>query len=212
LAGGTSARRAEIGHQRRAMTRQRLLTAAARVVAERGTAGVTIDDFIKSAGVARGTFYNYFKTRDELVGALWQHIGDAPLRTIRKAHAFDGDPAYRLTTGLRMTILKASADHVWGWLFYRMGLGDLVFRDELRAYPMADIQAGIQSGRFMAIDPEVACDYFLGVSIMAIKAVMVDSRPADYAEQCAFLVLRGLGMESEQARQVSQRSLPALRP
>lgn len=207
-AGGTIERRAEIGRERREKTRKLLLTAAARVVAARGTEGVVIDDFIKAAGVARGTFYNYFKTREQLIAALWEHLGDTPLRSIKTAHAADKDPAYRLTSGLRMTIHKAARDHVWGWLLYRITLGDAVLNEELRSFPMFDIKAGLASGRFAPADPEVVCDYFVGVSMMAVKAVIIGERPADHAEQCAYMVLRGLGLDAEDARRVSQRELP----
>jgi AcrR family transcriptional regulator len=58
-------RRAEIGRERRARMRGRLLEAAARVMADQGSDSATIDTFIRAAGVARGTFYNHFKTREE---------------------------------------------------------------------------------------------------------------------------------------------------
>jgi AcrR family transcriptional regulator len=208
LAGGTAKRRAEIGRERRERTRKLLLTAAARVVAARGTEGISIEDFIKAAGVARGTFYNYFSTREQLISALWQHLGDTPLRLIRTAHGRDPDPAYRLTSGLRQAIRRAAADPVWGWLLYRITLADVVLNQEMRAYPMADIQEGIRCGRFDVTDAELACDYFVGVAMMAIKAVLIEERPADYPEQCTVLVLRGLGLGLDEARAVANRNLP----
>ncbi len=53
---GGPVRRQEIGLERRERTRQKLLMAAARVVAELGEKKSTIDDFIQAAGVARGKF------------------------------------------------------------------------------------------------------------------------------------------------------------
>ena len=41
--------------------RNRFIEAAARVIASHGTDSVSIDAFIRAAGVARGTFYNHLR-------------------------------------------------------------------------------------------------------------------------------------------------------
>lgn len=210
LAGGSIERRREIAQARRERTRQALLIAAARVVAARGAESATIDDFIKAAGVARGTFYNHFETRDEIVADLWQHLGDGPLRAFAVAHAADPDPAYRLTTGLRMTIGKAAGDPVWGWLIYRIGTGDTPMSADMRSHSMFDLKAGLASGRFTADDVETAGDYFLGAAMLGVKAVLTAARPDDYAEQCAVLVLRGLGLNARDAMATARRPLPQM--
>lgn len=210
LAGGSIERRREIAQGRRERTRQALLIAAARVVAARGAESATIDDFIKAAGVARGTFYNYFQTRDEIVGALWRHLGDGPLRAFAVAHAADPDPAYRLTTGLRMTIAKAAQDPVWGWMIYRIGTGDTPMTIDMRGFSLFDLRDGLAKGRFSADSAETASDFFMGVAMMGVRAVLTGDRPADYAEQCAFLVLRGLGLTTRDALATARRPLPPM--
>ena len=82
MAKQTTTRRAEIGRERRARMRNRLIEAAARVIASHGSDSVSIDTFIRAAGVARGTFYNHFKTREELLDALWSSIGHDPFLEI----------------------------------------------------------------------------------------------------------------------------------
>lgn len=208
LAGGSLERRAAIGRERRDKTRQQLLIAAARLVASRGAEGLTIEDFIKAAGVARGTFYNYFETREELVDTLWQHAGTTSLAKIRRINGADPDPAFRLVSGLRMSIRKAASDHVWGWLMFRMTAADAEFNAQLRSFPIRDINAGIKLKRFAAEDPEIAADYFVGIAMMAMKAVLIAERPADYPETCAFLVLRGLGVDPAEAKEIAHRHLP----
>jgi AcrR family transcriptional regulator len=81
----TNVRRREIGAERRERTRQKLVMAAARVVAEPGENKANIDDFIKAAGVARGTFYNYYSTRELLLADLWARVGRNPLLEIQHA-------------------------------------------------------------------------------------------------------------------------------
>lgn len=43
---------------------------------ERGVEAVTIDEIVRAAGVAKGTFYRYFKGKEELVGALIAPVTD----------------------------------------------------------------------------------------------------------------------------------------
>jgi AcrR family transcriptional regulator len=50
--------------------RAELLSAAERVLLARGIAGASIDDVTEAAGAAKGTFYLYFGSKDELVEAL----------------------------------------------------------------------------------------------------------------------------------------------
>jgi AcrR family transcriptional regulator len=55
---------------RRAATRQRLLTAAAEIFAERGMYGATVEDICEAAGFTRGAFYSNFADKEQLFSAL----------------------------------------------------------------------------------------------------------------------------------------------
>ncbi|MCC8244895.1 TetR/AcrR family transcriptional regulator [Saccharothrix luteola] len=58
---------------RTAATKQKLFDAALRLVGERGAAGVTVDEIAAEAGVAKGTVYYNFASKDALVDALLRH-------------------------------------------------------------------------------------------------------------------------------------------
>jgi len=55
---------------RRAATRQRLLTAAAEIFAERGMHRATVEDICDAAGFSRGAFYSNFADKEQLFSAL----------------------------------------------------------------------------------------------------------------------------------------------
>jgi AcrR family transcriptional regulator len=55
---------------RRAQTQERLMAAAARVFAERGIIGASVEEICEDAGFTRGAFYSNFADKDELVLAL----------------------------------------------------------------------------------------------------------------------------------------------
>jgi AcrR family transcriptional regulator len=80
--------------------RVRLIEAALHVFAEKSADAAVIDDVIKAAGVSRGTFYNYFRTNEELMAAVLHAVGDEILGLIEAAIAAHEDPAERLAHGL----------------------------------------------------------------------------------------------------------------
>jgi AcrR family transcriptional regulator len=54
--------------------RNAILDAATRVFAERGLTAAPTSEISKEAGVAEGTLFTYFKTKDDLMNALYREI------------------------------------------------------------------------------------------------------------------------------------------
>jgi AcrR family transcriptional regulator len=56
--------------RRAAETRLRLFRTALQLFAERGLPNVTVEDITEAADVGKGTFFNYFETKDHVLGVL----------------------------------------------------------------------------------------------------------------------------------------------
>src|SRR3979490_2725745 len=54
--------------------RNAILDAATRLFAERGLTAAPTSEISRQAGVAEGTLFTYFKTKDELIKALYREI------------------------------------------------------------------------------------------------------------------------------------------
>jgi AcrR family transcriptional regulator len=54
--------------------RNAILAAATRLFAERGLTAAPTSEMSKEAGVAEGTLFTYFKTKDDLINALYREI------------------------------------------------------------------------------------------------------------------------------------------
>jgi AcrR family transcriptional regulator len=54
--------------------RNAILEAATRLFAERGLSAAPTSEISKQAGVAEGTLFTYFKTKDDLINALYREI------------------------------------------------------------------------------------------------------------------------------------------
>jgi AcrR family transcriptional regulator len=79
-AGGTRServdRRTRAGREDPTTSREHLLAAAAKVFAERGFEGASVEQIAAEAGLSKGTLYWNFKSKDELFLALLEeHIG-----------------------------------------------------------------------------------------------------------------------------------------
>jgi AcrR family transcriptional regulator len=68
-------------NRRAAETRLRLFRCALQLVAERGLPCVTIEDITEAADVGKGTFFNYFESKDHLLAT----IVDVGLDRVREA-------------------------------------------------------------------------------------------------------------------------------
>ncbi len=71
--------------ERRDLTRKKLFDAAAEIVGRYGYAEASIQEITRRAGVAMGTFYNYFDSRQDLLDQLLPTIGEEMYSHIRTA-------------------------------------------------------------------------------------------------------------------------------
>ena len=71
----------------KAQNRETILAAAARVFAQLGLAGATVRDIIRATPLASGTFYNYFKSKEEVYQALRDEVALKLRPRLREARA-----------------------------------------------------------------------------------------------------------------------------
>lgn len=61
-----------------------LLMAAEHLFRENGVDKTAVSDIVKKAGVAQGTFYNYYQSKDEIFAAVLAHISEYAVTEIQK--------------------------------------------------------------------------------------------------------------------------------
>src|SRR5262252_5275841 len=80
---GNSRKRSDRRQRRGAQTRERLFRAALDVFARKGFAESTVEDITETADVGKGTFFNYFPSKDHILLAF----GEMQLRKLEAAIA-----------------------------------------------------------------------------------------------------------------------------
>lgn len=77
----------EIAPNRKAITHERILDTAARVIRRAGFNGVGVADIMKEAGLTHGGFYAHFPSRDALMAEALAHAGRQSAERIAKGNA-----------------------------------------------------------------------------------------------------------------------------
>lgn len=202
--------RARTGAARREATRAKLLSAAVRVFAEKGLDAPQIDDFIAAAGVARGTFYNYFKTSAEVVDVVAAELTDEVLYTIESHVKYLDDPLVRIVTACRL-YMRTAIDHpAWGAFVTRSATRRDATGRLVNVYIPRDLTLAREQGLVQFSNVLAARDLLLGSIRMAAASELSGAAPNDHVDEVIKLVLKALGVKAARLRAVCALALPTL--
>lgn len=100
--------------ERTARTREELMVAAARLVGEMGYRDASIQRITAASGVALGTFYLYFPSRQTLFDALLPHFGLQMLEYVRERIGNEERFFEAEEVGFR-AVFEYLSDNPWFW-------------------------------------------------------------------------------------------------
>jgi AcrR family transcriptional regulator len=192
-----------VGALRREKTRNRLIESALVVFAKKGPDAPIIDDFIAAAGVARGTFYNYFRTVPELLSAVAGETSDEVLAVIDPLVRKIDDPAQRVVVGSRLVMEMASRYPLWGAFITRVGTKRWSRGRLLDEYLTRDLKLGAELGRFHLANVLVARDIALGAIMYGIETLLSGEAPEQYPQQSMHALLRAFGIKESEAKKIA---------
>jgi AcrR family transcriptional regulator len=75
---------------------QEILAATRRLMERGGVDALTMDEIAQAAGVAKGTIYLYFQSKDELIQALLSEVGEAIAKNLEALLARPDSPREKL--------------------------------------------------------------------------------------------------------------------
>lgn len=141
--------------------RQELLEAAVEVFTRRGMHQTTVEDVTRAAGVAKGTFYLYFDSKEQLLGSLKQRFVDELVsRAAELSERVGKDDWWALAETTVTSMVDFMLEHRGMiQIFAQEGYTPESHRlfaeaqDKLVMMMAAGIQAGIEAGAFRVADP-----------------------------------------------------------
>lgn len=213
--------------RRKRETRERLLDAALRLMAERGMQGVAINEITEAADVGFGSFYNHFESKeaiyDALIKQVFEDFGDALDRLVQNVT----DPAEAIAHCVRHTLLRARREPLWGQFLLREGYSLNAITNGLGRRLLRDIGRGVAARRLQAPDLFMSFVAAGGIVLAAIAAEQQagsDTGPqaalvkslgmtiGDIPERAATVVLTTLGLSPREAAGVARKPLPVTEP
>lgn len=197
--------RTRVGLARRERTRARLLAAALPVFAKHGADAAIIDSIIRQAGVARGTFYNYFQTNEELFVAVAQEISNELIRLVDPIASRQESPAGRIACGVILVLGLAQRYPLLAEFVVRGGHAAVAVGTLATEVIPRDIAAAIAAGECAVDDPVLAFDLILGPVLSAFHTVISQPLDAGYPRALAAAILRSLGINAAVARRLAGR-------
>ena len=192
----------------RARTNALLLDAAIRLFARQGVGGTAIHEIAAEAGVANGTFYNYFRTREEIADAVSTRLAERLQEEIAESYRSIEDPAERLAIGCRRFVEQALRDPDWGAAALRVSSASPAFSRRIASPVLADLRAGKRAKRFRYASEPAALDLVVGSVLAGMRTVLEKRAGAEHAAAVATLVLRGLGISPAESESIPRKPLP----
>lgn len=192
--------------QRRSRTRAALMRAGQSLFAERSVEGVTIDDIVLAADVAKGSFYNHFPDKEALARAIAAQVRGLAEAAVTAANAQVADPAARVARALCVFVLDAVEHPERNRAQRRLFTGATLIDAPMNRGVRRDVEAGLAAGRFGGVSPETAVLMVMGIVNIAVARVLEPDVPAPAAavsRELAFGLLRGLGVETAEAEAIA---------
>ncbi|MET9328065.1 TetR family transcriptional regulator [Tsukamurella sp. NPDC003166] len=146
---------------RRELVEREIKENAARLFAERGVAGTTLQDIADATGLTRQAVYHYVANKDELFGQLVSEVAAEPAQLLHEINAIEGlDPETklrRMAESLALNqmespdrfrlLIRSEAD-----LPESLAAGYRTSRRKVLRELTAVIEAGAREGRFRDVD------------------------------------------------------------
>lgn len=199
--------------KRRRATRARFLEAAYRVMSEVGIDAAKIKDITDLADVGFGTFYNYFRDKDDLAGQVLDCLIDDYGR--RNVGATKGlrrkDPALVMPISIRLVIREAAQDSMWQWWAMRPDLLVDRMRKGFAPFALRDMKDVIDRGLVQLQPEDVEPAWALGSWVMVggIHDIVVGQRPIESESFVVESIMRMWGFSAEEAERISCTDLPS---
>ncbi len=200
--------RAENIEAHKALTRREILDAVHEIIAEIGSADVSLAEVAHAVGIGRTTLYEYFKDKDDLIATLVEERLPEVAEDL-VAGEETADPAERLASLAMVTVRFVVEDPVLGLILHReLPLLSSAAQDRIRlahsdlAREMVGAyRRGVEAGQFREIPPDIVGRFIQDMIMSAAKVLIAAGDPAkrlvEVESELAAFLIGGLGAGAE---------------
>ncbi|MES0489203.1 MAG: TetR/AcrR family transcriptional regulator [Leptospirales bacterium] len=158
-----------------------IIQAAQKLFFSQGYENTPITDILHATGIAKGTFYHYFKSKDELLSEMVNMVATAAIQQIQKIIEMPITPLEKLNRSFQnsqnikvenLETMKASYEALYKEenIKLRVKINEQIIQDTVPFFGNI-IEEGIKLGDFKRLDPDQEADS-LAEAIMALAIHM----------------------------------------
>jgi AcrR family transcriptional regulator len=198
--------------RRKARTRQALVDAAVRLIAEGRGDRASIQEITEAADIGFGSFYNHFDSKDQLFATASAEVMERWGQMIDRACAGIADPAEVFARSFRISGRLGWTHPDMARFLTGTGLNVLDAPTGLAPRALRDIRAGQAAGRFTVPDAEITLSAVAGGLLGLLR--QLERHPDDIDEavvdRLAEAILRMLGVPAVEAERLAALPLPEI--
>ena len=197
--------------RRKARTRQALVEAAVRLIAEGRGERASIQEITEAADIGFGSFYNHFESKEQLFEIASEEVLERWAEMLDAACAGLKDPAEVFAVSLRISGRLAWTHPEIAGFIKGAGLELLDATRGLAPRALRDICAGQAAGRFTTPDAEIALSAVAGglLGLLRLHERHPERVHQSAVDELAEACLRLLGVRPAEAGRLARRPLPS---
>ncbi len=166
------------------LTRQRLVRAALELFTARGYDATTTAEIARKAGVAEGTIYRHFESKQHLLNELYRGAARWAARLARDAAGAGGDPREKLSSLAHALVQGAMRDRAVVQLFFLDRHGSLLegeSKDAAQEF-RGGIEALVAQGKAAGVVRPGAVEVWAAVWLAVVSLVLERTTARDWNE------------------------------
>ena len=195
--------------RRRTRTRVALLTAGRALLARRDVDGLSVDEIVAAADVAKGSFYNHFADKDVYAREIGAAVRREAERSVVAANRGITDPAARIARALCMFVRYAIDHPDSAQVLWRLNSGATMADAPINRGLRTAVEQARGTRGFADLDVESGVLLTMGIVVISMRHVLETravTPPALVAARMAEALLRGLGLPKPRARAVAAKA------
>lgn len=189
--------------------RDRILDAAAGLIARRGYHNANIDEIIQQSGTSKGSFYFHFPSKEKMVFGLLDQLSAKLVRRVEGSIERETRPVQRIASAIDSLLLTFSRQRKLGQILLINVVGQgramdkkfLPIRDRFAQFIQRELDRAVDAGAVPPLDTELVSHVWLGALHEVVLRWLLASQPTpimDTASALRTMLLRSIGVEMDE--------------